>query len=155
MLNLEAELILNLENDSYPIIYIPNHPFNGNYIISGACIGAHVFSIFIAIVLFVPSSRDPSTHKDFKWRKLKTLFTSILVIHVLNVFRIVFLIFFNFNGVPFEFIHQSLFFISAIIGALFFAYLLHKWLPELFISMYYIYPLITQKRLKSIENIQV
>ncbi|MFX1383834.1 MAG: exosortase/archaeosortase family protein [Promethearchaeota archaeon] len=137
------------------IIFIPKHSFNENYAISGACIRAHVFIIFIAIIPFVPSSRDPSTHKDFKWRKLKILFTSVLVIHVLNGFRIVFLIFFNFKEVPFEFFHQSLFFISAIIGALLFAYLLHKWFPELLISIYYIYLLITQKKLKSIERIYV
>ena len=100
-------------------------------------------------------SRDSSTNKGFKKRKFKTLFITVLVIHLLNIFRISFLIFFNFKGIPFDFVHQSLFFISAIVGALFFAYLLHKWLPELFISIYYIYPLMTQKRLNSIEKIQI
>jgi len=64
----------------------------------------------------------------------------------MNVFRIAFLLFFNYKGVPFEFIHESLFFLSAIVGSLFTVILLKKWLPEVFISIYYLYRLISKKK---------
>lgn len=56
-----------------------------------------------------------------------------------------FLLFFNFKGIPFEIIHESLFFLSAVIGALFFFIVLEYWLPELFVMIYYLYRLISQK----------
>ena len=144
--NLNSQVIIYTEQNFFPTILIPNHPFSGSFSITTECIAAHVFSIFIGIIACVPSSDDKSSKEDFRWRKSKVLIISISLIHVLNIFRIALLLFFNFKGVPFEFIHQSLFFITAIIGALFFTFVLHKWLPEMFISIYYIYPLISQKR---------
>ena len=144
--NLNSQVIIYPEQSIFPTIFIPNHPFNGSFSISTQCIAGHVFSIFIGIIDCVPSSKDPFNMEDFKWRKLMVLIISISVIHILNIFRIALLLFFNFNGIPFEFIHQSLFFLTAIIGALFFTFVLHKWLPEIFISIYYIYPLISQRK---------
>ncbi len=93
----------------------------------------------------VPSSKVGSIKKEFVWRKIKVLVISTSGIFLLNVFRIVFLLYFNFKGIPFDIIHESLFFLSAVIGALFFFILLEHWLPELFISIYYLYRLISQK----------
>ncbi len=144
--NLNSQVIIYSEQSIFPTIFIPNHPFNGSYSITTDCVAVHVFSIFIGIIGCVPSSKDPFNMDDFKWRKLMVLIISIGVIHILNIFRIALLLFFHFNGIPFEFIHQSLFFLTAILGALFFTFVLHKWLPEIFISIYYIYPLISQRK---------
>ena len=146
LFNVNCQVIIYTEQNFFPTILIPNHPFSGNFSITTECIAAHVFSIFIGLIVCVPSSQDPLGKEDFKWRKSNILIISISVIHILNIFRIALLLFFHFHGIPFEFIHQSLFFITAIVGALFFTFLLHKWLPEIFISIYYIYPLISQRR---------
>jgi len=146
--NLNAEITLTPEQDIFPMIFIPNHPYTGNFSMTTECIGAHVISIFIGLVICVPASRNELTREDFKWRKAKTVIISVSVIYISNIIRIVLLLYFNFRGIPFEFIHQSIYFLSAILGALFFTYLLHKWLPEIFISLYYLYPLISQRKIR-------
>lgn len=145
LFNLNAQVIIYPEHDIFPSILIPNHPFDGTYAITIGCIAGHIFSFIIGVILLVPSSKVGSTKKEFVWRKIKVLVISTSVIFILNVFRIVFLLFFNFKGVPFEIIHESLFFLSAVIGALFIVILLEHWLPELFVSIYYLYRLISQK----------
>lgn len=148
LFNMNSLVIINPEHNVFPTIFIPNHPFNGNYSITPNCIAAHIFSILIGIIIFIPSSKDSSSNKNFMWRKIKTLIIAVGGIHLLNIFRIAFLLFFNFKGIPFEFIHESLFFLSAIVGALLVSILLKKLLPELFISIYYMYYLISHKRKK-------
>ena len=144
--NMNTTIIVDPEHIIFPIIYIPNHPFNENYAITTNCFAAHVFSILIGIILFIPSSKDSLGKKDFIVRKIETLTILIVGIHILNILRIAFLLFFNYNGVSFDFIHSSLFFLSAIFGAWLFFTLIKKWLPELFISIYYIYFLRAQKK---------
>lgn len=144
--NINSIVIIYSDPNIFPTISIPNHPFNGNYAITTNCIAAHIFGIIIAIILFIPASKDSSNKMDFIWRKIKTLTISVVGIYILNIFRIAFLLFFNYNGIPFEFIHESLFFLSAVIGALFIVLLLKNWQPELFISIYYLYCLISQRK---------
>ncbi len=144
--NLNSEVIIYTDHNIFPTIFIPNHPFEGSYAISTNCIAAHIFSIMIGIILFIPSSKESLNKRNFIWRKIKTLIVTVVGIYILNIFRIVFLLFFNFKGIPFEFIHESLFFLSAVIGALFVVIVLKNWLPELFISIYYIFFLISQKK---------
>ena len=146
MLLMNSHVIIDPEHNIFPNIFMPNHPFNGNYSITPSCIAAHIFCIMIGIIIFIPASKDSLSRKDFIWRKIKSLIVSVIGIYILNIFRISFLLFFNFNGIPFEFIHESLFFLSAIIGALFFVILLKKWLPEIYISIYYLYRLISLKK---------
>jgi exosortase/archaeosortase family protein len=144
--NMNSTVIFYPDHNTFPTILIPNHPFEGLYAITTNCIAGHIFCIIIGIILFIPSSKEHLSKKNFIWRKMKTLTISILGIYILNLFRIVFLLFFNFKGIPFEVIHESLFFLSAIVGALFVVILLKNWLPEIFISIYYMYSLISQKR---------
>ena len=145
LFNLNAQVIIYPEHDIFPSIFIPNHPFDGTYAITINCIAGHIFSFIIGVILLVPSSKVGSIKKEFVWRKIKVLVISTSGIFLLNVFRIVFLLYFNFKGIPFDIIHESLFFLSAVIGALFFFIVLEHWLPELFISIYYLYRLISQK----------
>ncbi len=145
LFNLNSQVISYPEHDIFPSIFIPNHPFDGTYAITINCIAGHIFSFIIGVILLVPSSKEGSIKKEFVWRKIKVLVISTSGIFLLNVFRIIFLLYFNFKGIPFDIIHESLFFLSAVIGALFIAILLEHWLPELFISIYYSYRLISQK----------
>lgn len=143
--NMNSSVIFYPDHNTFPTISIPNHPFEGTYAITPNCIAAHIFSILIGLVLFIPSSKESSSRKNFIWRKIKTLIVSVIGIHILNLLRILFLLFLNFKGIPFNIIHESLFYLSAIIGALFVIILLKKWMPELFISIYYMYCLVSQK----------
>ena len=149
--NLNAQVIAYPEHDIFPSIFIPNHPFDGSYAITVNCIAGHIFSFMIGVILLVPSSRNGSINKEFGWRKIKVLLISTFGIFLLNVFRIIFLLYFNFKGIEFEIIHESLFFLSAVIGALFFFIVLEHWLPELFISIYYLYRLVSQKTSKKLD----
>lgn len=143
--NLNAQVIIYPEHDIFPSIFIPNHPFDGTYAITINCIAGHIFSFIIGVILLVPFSKVGSVKKEFVWRKIKVLVISTSGIFLLNMFRIIFLLYFNFIGIQFEVIHESLFFLSAVIGALFFFIVLEHWLPELFVSIYYLYRLISQK----------
>ena len=143
--NMNTSVIFYSDHNTFPTILIPNHPFEGTYAITTNCIAAHIFSILIGLILFIPSSKELSSKKNFILRKLKTLLISVIGIHLLNLIRLVFLLFFNFKGIPFNIIHESLFYLSAIIGALFVVIILKNWMPELFISFYYIYRLVSQK----------
>ncbi|MFW9947932.1 MAG: hypothetical protein ACFFDX_14000 [Candidatus Odinarchaeota archaeon] len=146
LLGMNSQVIIDPEHNIFPSIFIPDHPFNQNYAITTNCIAAHVFSIIISLVLLIPSSQTSLSKKDFILRKVKTLFITVLGIYLMNIFRIAFLLFFNYKGVPFEFIHESLFFLSAILGSWLTVILLKKWLPEVFISIYYLYRLISKKK---------
>ncbi len=146
LLGMNSQVIIDPEHNLFPSIFIPDHPFNQNYAITTNCIAAHVFSIIISLILLVPPSKTSSTKKDFILRKTKTLIITVLGIYLMNIFRIAFLLFFNYKGVPFEFIHESLFFLSAILGSWLTVILLKKWLPEAFISIYYLFRLISKKK---------
>ncbi|MFX1269925.1 MAG: hypothetical protein ACFFAK_18345 [Promethearchaeota archaeon] len=143
---MNSQVIIDPNHNLFPSIFIPDHPFIQNYAITTNCIAAHVFSIIISVILLVPPSKTSLSKKNFILRKTKTLTITVLGIYIMNLFRIVFLLFFNYKGVPFEFIHESLFFLSAIFGSWLTVILLKKWLPEAFISIYYLFRLISKKK---------
>ena len=155
--NMNSMVFFYPDHNTFPTILIPNHPFEGLFAITTNCIAAHIFCIIIGIILFIPSSKEHLSKKNFIWRKMKTLTVSILGIYILNLFRIVFLLFFNFKGIPFDVIHESLFFLSAIVGALLIVILFKNWMPELFISLYYIYYIyfLTLKYTNNDNNINI
>ncbi len=144
--SMNSYIIIDSQHNIFPTIFIPNHPSEGNYAITPNCIAAQVFSIIISIIICIPSSTTSSRKKDFMLRKIKSLIFIILFLYIINIFRIVFLLFLNYNGIPFDFIHQSLFVLSAIVGALIFIILVQKWVPEFFFSIYYFYYLIFKSK---------
>lgn len=77
LFNMNSLVIINPEHNIFPTIFIPNHPFNGYYSITPNCIAAHIFSILIGIILFIPSSKDSSSNQNFIWRKIKTLIITV------------------------------------------------------------------------------
>lgn len=144
--NMNSSVIFYPDHNTFPTIFIPFHPFEGTYAITTNCIAAHIFSIIIGLILFIPASKEFTNKRNFIMRKARTLIISVIGIHILNLLRIVLLLFFNFKGIPFDIIHESLFYLSAIIGALLVVILLKNWMPELFISIYYMYCLISRKK---------
>lgn len=149
ILNLISDMNAQILIEEYPVIYVPNHPPRLEIITE--CTAAHIFSISIGIIISIPSSEDSLAKKEIIWRKTKTIIVSILCINILNIIRIVVGAYLNYKGIPIEFIHQPLFYISAVFGAIFFIYILNRWMPEMFISIYYIYRLIYQN-LKAKSN---
>ncbi|MFX0025976.1 MAG: hypothetical protein ACFE8M_06135 [Candidatus Hermodarchaeota archaeon] len=146
LFGMNSHVIIDPEYNLFPSIFIPDHPFTQNYAITTNCIAAHVFSIIISLILLIPSSQTNLSKKEFMLRKTKTLIIIVFGIYLMNIFRIAFLLFFNYKGVPFEFIHESLFFLSAILGSWLTVILLKKWLPEVFISIYYLYRIISKRK---------
>lgn len=142
MFNLNSYAIIYQDHSIFPSTFIP---LIGTHATTVNCIAGHVFSFIIGFGLLVPSSRNKSNKDEFLLRKFLTLIISIGGIYILNLFRIVFLLYFTYSGIPFDTIHESLFFLSAVIGALYFFFILRKWLPELFISIYYLYRITVQK----------
>ena len=145
---LNSNVIIDSQHSIFPRIHIPYNPLEGDYAITPDCIAAHAFSIVISIIVCIPASTTISNKKEFMLRKIKTLLVVIVLFYIINIFRIALLLFLNYSGIPFDVIHQSLFVLSSIIGALVFIILLQKWLPELFISIYYFYFLIFKTKNK-------
>jgi exosortase/archaeosortase family protein len=142
MFNLNSYAIIYPDHSIFPSIFIPTV---GTLAITVNCIAGHIFAFIVGVGLLVPSSRHKSSKGEFLFRKFFALIIAIGGIYTLNLFRIIFLLYFTYSGIPFDTIHESLFFLSAVIGALYFFLILKKWLPELFISIYYLYRLTIQK----------
>lgn len=118
---------------------------NSYFLIEPWCTAVHVFSIFSGIIICIPHSQDPMTSKDIIWRKTKMLFISIVIIYMLNLLRIAFMIHLIINiGISF-WIHDFLNYVSGFIAALIFIALLYKWVPEIYLSIYYSIQLISNK----------
>jgi len=115
------------------------------FFITRACTAVHAFSIFGAIIILIPHSQNQATREDIIWRKTKALTFSIIAIYILNILRLILLIYLNYIGIPLEPIHMALNYLSGIVGALIFMILLYKWTPEFYVSIYYMYRLIIQK----------
>ncbi|MFX1364453.1 MAG: hypothetical protein ACFFCE_04865 [Promethearchaeota archaeon] len=107
------------------------------------CAAVHIFSIYIVLIIFIPHSQDPSEKEDIIWRKSKILIISIGIIYILNLLRISLAISFLCSGSSSNFIHNLLNYFSGCIAALISIIFIYKWIPEFFISIYYLYPLFT------------
>lgn len=137
----------------YPwVVYIPHN--NNTFRISLECTGIHVFSIFFGIIICTPHSKDMITREDFSWRKMKTFIFSLLILYIFNLFRILLLIYLDYIGIPWISIHNFINDLSGIIAAIIFFIILYKWMPEFFISIYYIYPAIRAK-IKKTKNYSI
>jgi len=151
----QTSFILNLGGNviSQPI-YTPleNHPWkiyieivNTNFYISTWCTAAHIYSIFIGIIIFIPCSKIQETSKGIIWRKIKVLIFLIALIYIGNLLRLVLLLGSAFSGMNWELIHSFLNIISGVLTAIIFIIIIYKTLPEFFISIYYLYSIIMQK----------
>ena len=128
----------------YPwVIYIPRT--KNTFRISLECTGIHVFSIFIGIIVCTPASKDQITREDFLWRKMKAFIISLLIFYSFNLLRIILLIYLDYIGIPWSFFHSLINDLSGVVAAIIFSIILYTWIPEFFLSIYYIYPVIRAK----------
>lgn len=151
----QTGFLLNLFfNVNAGVIYSPGSQFTWSitipsfpepFYMSIGCTAIHVISMIFGIVICTPHSRDRRTKGDIIWRKTKIIGISLLFLYVGNIFRLLVLILLALIGLPFDLIHQFTFYLSAAIMAVVFIIFLFIWLPEFFLSLYYIYPLINQK----------
>ena len=148
-------LLNNIFNINSVALFNPNEidpwqifiPQNNNYLTIGAmCAAVHIFSIFIGLIIFIPHSQDSVVKEDIIWRKSKTLIVLIGIIYIMNLLRITLIILLNYNGLSLEFIHNFSNYLSGSIAALIFFIFIYKWIPEFFISIYYLYPLFTNNQ---------
>ena len=157
----QTSYFLNLiGNVNSQAIHTPleNHPWkiyissiNMNFYISTWCTAAHIFSIFIGIIIFIPHSKNYETRKGIIWRKIKVIAILIVIIYTGNLLRLVLLLGSAFSGMNWELIHSSLNIISGVFAAIIFIITIYKTLPEFFISTYYLYSIINQKVKKKIN----
>lgn len=110
------------------------------YYFDPMCTAIHVFCIFAGVIIFIPKSQDIQTGTDMTWRKVKTLAISISIIYLVNLLRMLILIYFSYHGVPWNIFHTLVNYISGVFAAFFFIFLVQAWLPEMFLSLYYLYP---------------
>lgn len=151
----QTSFFLNLiGNVNAQAIYTPleSHPWkiyissmNMNFFISTWCTAAHIFSIFIGIIIFIPHPKNHETRKGIIWRKIKVITFLLVIIYIGNLFRIIILLGSALAGIDWEFIHQFLNLMSGILAAIIFIITVYKTLPEFFISIYYLSSIINQK----------
>lgn len=134
------------ENHQSWSIYIPS--IDQSYSIHSWCTAAHVFSIFIAYVILIPSSLDESTGRKMYLRKLKVLALLLIIIYLGNITRIAVVIYMVDMGYSWELSHTIVNYLTGTLAALLFIYVLYKWIPEFYISIYYLYPLYMEKKKK-------
>lgn len=117
-----------------------------NFYITHWCTAGHIISIFIGIICCVPPSSDFTARKDINTRKIKALIILIFITHFGNLVRMLSIISLATVGESWQFIHLILNYISGILIALIFIIVLYRWLPETFLSVYFIYYIIKQKK---------
>jgi exosortase/archaeosortase family protein len=104
--------------------------------ISLFCTAAQVFSIFAGVVISIPHSAHPSARRDILWRKAKSLTVMIALVYVVNLVRIVTLLYCTSVGMDSGLVHSILLYITGVVGAVIFIYILYRWLPEIYIAVY-------------------
>ncbi|MFX1376845.1 MAG: hypothetical protein ACFFA0_13640 [Promethearchaeota archaeon] len=135
--NIKTQVIYHPEEDIPWTIFIPAN--NKTLYMSTWCTAVHVFSIYAGIIIMIPHSQESSTNNDIIWRKAKTLSLLIIIVYCLNIFRLLIVIALSYHGVPISLAHLVINYISAFIAAFLFVLFLHKYLPEIFISIYYLF----------------
>lgn len=114
--------------------------------INNGCVGLPAMSIFLAVILFTPHSKDPKTNKNIILRKALDIAVSLILIYFANIFRAV--IQFNLfsHGFPWSLVHDSsgTLAIMVIIHISIFLFCL-KYLPEWYVSIFYSIKLIYKK----------
>ncbi|MFW9877405.1 MAG: hypothetical protein ACFFG0_30315 [Candidatus Thorarchaeota archaeon] len=112
---------------------------NSTLTIGTMCTAGHIFSIIIGLIICIPHSQDSITKEDIVWRKTKTIISLIGIIYILNLLRIIIIIILNDIGFLLEKLHSFSNYLSAIIAAFIFFFFVYKWIPEFFLSIYYIF----------------
>jgi len=138
---METQTIFN--NDEW-ILIIPR--LEKNLIISLWCTSFHIISIFISVIIFIPHSQEYTSRKDINIRKTKALTILIAIVYIGNLIRLILFLYLTNIGFPWDSTHLFINYLTGFLAAILFILILYFWLPEIFISIYYIPSLISYKR---------
>lgn len=106
--------------------------------INNGCTGLIAMSIFIAVIIFTPHSKNQKTKEDIIWRKTKAIIFSIFLIYFYNIFRAVIQFYLYSRGFAWSVVHDSLGMLSITIFTHVCIFLFcTKYLPEFYVSIYY------------------
>ena len=122
------------EDNTWGIIDFTN---GSTYLIGSTCAAIHVFSFFGCMTSVIPHSRQPGEGIDIAWRKSRFVFISFLLIFYVNCLRIVAIVGLVRAGANAAFVHDVLYYISALVAVIAFIGLARKWLPEFFLAYYF------------------
>lgn len=133
--NLGAQTMYLPENPCPWDITIPG---NVTVFVNNGCTGLTAMTIFVAVIIFTPHSQDPKTNKDIILRKSIDIIITLLLIYFFNIFRAVIQFYLYSHGFAWNLVHDSLGTLSIIIAAHISIFLFcNKYIPELYISIYY------------------
>lgn len=105
---------------------------------SNGCTGFLSMSIFVAIILFSPHSRNPKTRENVFWRKSIATIAAISLIYLYNVLRATIQVYLYSQGYKWSVIHDSEGMLAITVGFhIAFFLLCSKIVPECFLSLYY------------------
>lgn len=118
--------------------------------ISPDCTGITAMSIFTSIIIFTPHSQNPETNRDILRRKIIDAILTIFFIYIFNIVRIVVIAYFYHLGVAWSVIHDSLANLSTVVVVHIFIFVFcNKFIPEWYISIYYVLRFVIYKLKKN------
>ena len=117
----------------------------GVYINNG-CTGLTAMTIFVAVIICTPHSQDPKTNEDILWRKTIDIIVTLILIYFFNIFRATIQFYLYSHGFAWNLVHDSLGTLSIIIATHISIFLFcNKYIPELYVSIYYLGKLINNQ----------
>ena len=109
----------------------------GVYVNNG-CTGLTAMTIFVAVIICTPHSQDPKTNEDILWRKTIDIIVTLILIYFFNIFRATIQLYLYSHGFAWKLVHDSLGTLSIVIATHISIFLFcNKYIPELYISIYY------------------
>ena len=144
------EIQVTFSNNEWGLI---DQSIDISYDISLICTSYHIISIYVSFILLIPPSESQTARKDIKKRKLKSIILLTVIIYLGNLARLIMLIYLTNSGWDWNLTHTIINYGTGFLAAFLFIYVLYLWIPEAFISLYYI-PLVlkSMKKIKE-ENI--
>jgi len=143
LFNINTQVFYNLGwRDPWYIMVTP--PENTVHI-NTLCTAIGYYLIFAGIIFFTPKSLINSNKEDILWRKTTIFTLTVIIMYILNLFRIVFTVILRYYNIPFSIIIFIVDYSITIIIVIIFSILLLKRLPEFYISIFYSYLLVSHK----------
>lgn len=117
--------------------------------VNNGCTGFLAMSIFVAAIIFTPHSQISKTKENILWRKSIAIIIAISLIYLYNVFRATIQIYLYSRGFAWSIIHDSNGMLAITITFHIAIFLLCcKYIPELYLSIFYSGELIITRLIK-------
>ncbi|MFX1497871.1 MAG: hypothetical protein ACFFBH_10115 [Promethearchaeota archaeon] len=141
-------------NPTYSCPWLIGYSDNALAYVNNGCTGFLTMSIFVAVIIFVPHSQVSKTKENILWRKSIAIIIAISFIYLFNIFRLTIQIYLYTHGFAWSIIHDSDEMLALTVSFHIAIFLLCcKYIPELFLSIFYSGKLIiTQLTKKSIAE---